>query len=147
MKKGVFIILSIIFVIGCATPYKKAINPYSEGYYDTLLQESVYDVTFNANSETNIKQVKDYVLLRAAEVCLENNYKTFYIVSKDDNSTTETSRIYHTTYSNNKSYTYYIPISETTPSASVVVKCSPNEDLFFKAEDIKKNLREKYKLK
>ena len=147
MKKLFFIILSILFVIGCATPYKRATNPYSEGYYDTLLQEGVYDITFNANAETNIKQVKDYVLLRAAEVCLENNYKTFYIVSKDDNSTTDSAIISQTSYINNQSYTYYIPIFEDSPSASIVVKCSDNDDLFFKAEDIKKNLREKYKLK
>ena len=147
MRKVLFIVLSIVFVMGCATPYKKAINPYSEGYYDTLLQESVYDVTFNANSETNIKQVKDYVLLRAAEVCLENNYKTFYIVSKEDNSTTDNTMFSHTSYVNNQSYTYYIPISDTSPSASIVVQCSPNEDLFFKAEDIKNNLRQKYNLK
>ena len=147
MKKTFFISLLGIFLIGCATPYKRATNPYSEGYYDTLLQEGVYDITFNANAETNIKQVKDYVLLRAAEVCLENNYKTFYIVSKDDNSTTDSTMISQTSYINNKSYTYYIPISETSPSASVVVQCSANDDLFFKAEDIKNNLRQKYKLK
>ena len=146
MKNFISAFIFVFFLSACATQYKRASSPTSEGYYDNILQEGVYDVSFNANSDTNIKIVKDYVLLRAAEVCLENNYKTFYIVSKDDNSRTESGAIANTMYGRNSAYTFFIPVSETSPSASIIVKCSKENDLFFKAEDVKNNLRKKYNL-
>jgi len=137
------------FICGCAaTPYKPASKPTANGYYDTLLQPGVYDITFNANYGTGIKKAKDFALLRGAEVCLENGYKTFSVVNTEDNSKTETGLVATPApYARGEGTFYYVPVSETFPRISLIIKCSLGDDLFFKAADIKENLRNKYKIK
>ena len=123
MKKIFLTVTILALLCACATPYKKASSPKKKGYFTTKLQDKVYDVTFNASDETDLKKAKDYALLRAAEVCLENNYQTFNIIDKEDNTITK------------------------EPQISIMVLCSPQDDLFFKAKDIKDNLRKKYRIK
>ncbi len=147
--KRIAVLLLVAFLCGaCATPYKPASKPSANGYYDTLLQEGVYDISFNANEETGLKRVKDYTLLRAAEVCLENGFSTFSIINLENNSQTETGVITNTTnYTTGYTYSYSYVVSDTSPSVSIVVKCSKEDNLFFKAKDISNNLRAKYKIK
>lgn len=147
--KRIFILFVITFLCGaCATPYKRASKPSAKGYYDTLLQEGVYDISFNANEETKLKRVKDYTLLRAAEVCLENDFSTFSIINSENNSTTESDLITNTVnYGKGYSYSYSFFDSETSPSVSIIIQCSKDDNLFFKAKDIRDNLRAKYKIK
>lgn len=148
MKK-IFIILSISLLCGaCATPYKAASKPTSNGYFDTLLQTGVYDITFNANGETAIKRAQDFALLRAAEVCLENGYQSFSVINSSNNSKTETDVVTNTnTYNSNYSYSYSYVVSETKPRVSIMIQCSSEMNLFFNAENIRENLRKKYKIK
>lgn len=134
MKKIVFILCLSLFLGACATPYQRAKKESSNGFFDTKLQEGVYDVTFNGNSETSRKKAQDYALLRSAEVCLENGYQTFEIVSKSDNSASDGYLI------NN------VFVMETEPKIDIVVHCSKDMDLSFKAEELKTNLRFKYKI-
>lgn len=144
MKK-IIVLLTFCFMLGaCATPYKPASKHTSNGYFNTLLQEGVYDVSFKGNSDTSIKRAKDFALLRAAEVCLENGNKSFVVINSDNNSQTDSTVVSNT---NAYTYSYSYLVSETIPHVSLVIKCSPEEDLFFKAEDIKTNLRKKYNLK
>lgn len=149
MNRLTVLIFCLFFIAACATAYKPASKPTANGYYDTLLQPGVYDITFNANSATGIKKAKDFALLRSAEVCLENGYKTFAVVNTEDNSKTETGLIAAPApYSRGEgSSFYYIPVSETNPRISMIIQCSHEEDLFFKAADIKLSLRNKYQLK
>jgi len=147
--KRIIILFVITFLCGaCATPYKQASKPSSKGYYDTLLQEGVYDISFNGNDETSLKRVKDYALLRAAEVCLENGFVTFSIINSENNSRTESAVITNTTnYNTGYSYSYSYVGTETSPSVSIVIQCSKDDNLFFKAKDLNNNLRAKYKIK
>lgn len=147
MKK-LLILFAVLFLSACATAYKAASKPTGNGYYDTLLQPYVYDITFNAGSGTDIKKVKDFAFLRGAEVCLENGYKTFAVINSEDNSKTETGlMLTPAPYTRGENYAYYVPVSSTSPSVSIVVKCSPKGDLFFNAQDIKNSLRQKYNIK
>ena len=149
MKNLLAVFCVVSFICGCAaTPYRAAAKPTSNGYYDTLLQPGVYDITFNANSGTSIKKAKDFALLRGAEVCLENGYKTFFVVNMEDNSKTETGLMaMPAPYARGEGTFYYVPVSETSPRISLIVQCSAEDDLFFKAADIKASLRSKYKIK
>ena len=120
-------VTALALLCACATPYKKASSIKGKGYFTTKLQDKVYDITFNGNDETNLKNAKDYTLLRAAEVCLENEYQTFQIIDKEDNTIT----IGH----------------DSEPQISMMILCSPQDDLFFKAKDVRDSLRTKYRIK
>ena len=145
----VFLSISVLILLGaCATPYKQARKPTAKGYFDTKLQNRVYDITFNGNSDTNFKKAKDYALLRAAEVCLENGYQTFQIINTENNSINETSVSTNTVTSHTGySYSYSSVDSSSRPQISIVILCSPTDDLFFKAKDVRDSLRAKYHIK
>lgn len=147
--KSLFTVLIIsLFCVACATPYKAASKPTSNGYFDTMLQSGVYDITFNANGGTGIKQAQDFALLRAAEVCLENGYQSFSVVNSSNNSKTESGVVTNAnTYNTNYSYSYSYLVSETRPRVSIIIQCSADMSLFFNAESVRENLRKKYKIK
>ncbi len=134
MRKILMLCCGFALLSACATPYQKAKKETAKGYFDTPLQEGVYDVIFNGNGATSAKKAHDYALLRSAEVCLENGYQTFDIVSKADHSTQDGYMV------NN------ILVMETEPKINFVVHCSKDNDLTFSAKEIKTNLRTKYKL-
>lgn len=141
--KIICMLFFIILISSCATVYKKANSPESIGYYDSPLQQNMYEVTFNGNSDISTTTAQDYALLRAAEVCIENGYKTFDIINSKDNSKTETGA-YTNHYGRYQSATYVS--SSTYPKIALIIKCSMENDLTFIAEQIKENLRKKYKL-
>ena len=130
-----------MLVSSCATTYKQAKSPKAEGYYATLLQQGMYEITFNGNEYTDSIIVQDYALLRAAEICLENGYKTFDIVRSEDKTKTNIDSIPIYGY-----YTSALVFSETTPKIMLIIKCSREDNLTFIAEEIKANLRKKYRL-
>ena len=141
--KIVVMFLCVFLISACATSYKKAGSPTGTGYYDYLLQQGMYEITFNGNSDTSITTAQDYALLRAAETCIENGYQTFDIINLKDNSTTETGtftnyygRYYASTYVTSSIY----------PKITLIIKCSKDDNLTFKAREIRDNLRNKYKL-
>lgn len=148
MKNSILIISMLLLLSACATPYKQASKSTAKGYFDTKLQDKVYDVTFNGNSDTNFKKAKDYALLRSAEVCLENGYQTFQIINTENNSENETALITNTvTYNKGYSYSYSSIASSDEPQISIVILCSPKDDLFFKAKEVRDSLRAKYRIK
>ncbi len=147
MKRLFTVLIAALFCSACATPYKAASKPTSNGYFDTLLQPGVYDITFNANDETEIKQVQDFALLRAADVCLENGYQSFSVVNSTNNSKTKNGVVTSSNTNNNYSFSYSYLVSETEPKVSILIQCSPDKNLFFDAESVSINLRKKYKIK
>lgn len=137
MKKMGCVLLGCVLLCACATSYKKASKATGKGFFATPMQRGVYDVTFNGNSYTSSKKAYDYALLHASEVCLENGYRSFDIVSKNDDS---------------KTTGYFAPGLNTmayykTPKISLMVRCSATQSGAFEASEIKSNLKAKYKLK
>jgi hypothetical protein len=141
--KLIVMFLCTILITSCATAYKQAKSPTSTGYYDTLLQQGMYEITFNGNADTSTTTAQDYTLLRAAEVCIENGYKTFDIVNLNDNSKTETS-IYTNYYG--RRFADTTVSTSTYPKIAIIIKCSTEENLTFVAEEIRTNLRKKLNL-
>jgi len=141
--KTAIMFLCLILISSCATTYKKASSPTGIGYYDSILQQGMYEITFNGNSDASVTTAQDYALLRAAEICLENGYKTFDIINSKDNSKTETGG-YVNHYGRYQSTTYIS--SSTYPKIVLIIKCSKEKNLTFIAEEIKTNLRKKYNL-
>ena len=142
--KIVVMLFCVVLISACAaTSYQRAKSPTGMGYYDTVLQEGMYELTFNGNSETSAASAQDYALLRAAETCLENGYKTFDIVNLNNNSKTETeayTNYYGRYYANTTVFT------STYPKIVLIIKCSKEKNLTFVAGEISSNLRKKYNL-
>ena len=141
--KTVLMFLCLILISSCATTYKKASSLTGTGYSDSVLQQGMYEITFNGNSDTQVTTAQDYALLRAAEICLENGYQTFEIINLKDNSTTETGAF--TNYYGRYYASTYVT-SSTYPKITLIIKCSKEKNLTFIAEEIKTNLRKKYNL-
>ena len=133
MKKVLFIAFSLCIVAGCATSYKAAKKPTANGYFSVQLQEGLFNVSFKGNEDTSVKVVKDYALLRSAEVCLENGYKSFSIVDSRD-----VSNIHESIWDGT---------STTQPHIDLTIQCSPGTDLLYQAAQIQQNIREIYDIK
>ena len=137
MKRLGCVVFAVMLLAACATPYKQARKSTSNGYFDTVMQRGVYDVTFNGNSYTSSKKAHDYALLHAAEVCAKNGYKTFDIVSKTDNSTS--SDYFNSVLSMSVNY--------KQPKINLMVRCSAANNLTYDAVELRDNLKKKYKIK
>ena len=57
--KNIFMLM-IIFLLcnACATPYKAASKPTSNGYFDTILQTGVYDITLTLMEKQKLSRRK-----------------------------------------------------------------------------------------
>ena len=133
MKKSLCIAFSLCIVAGCATSYKAAKKPTANGYFSVQLQEGLFNVSFKGNEDTSVKVVKDYALLRSAEICLENGYKSFSIVESRD-----VSNIHESTWDGTPT---------TQPHIDLTIQCSPDNDLLYQAAQIQQNIREIYDIK
>ena len=133
---------ALVLLIACATPYKQAKKPTSNGYFDTKLQEGMYEVLFNGNDNTTTAKANNYALLRAAEVCLENGYQSFEIVRKTEDFTEKEVdtgvKIFGGTLAN---------IENSEPKITLVIRCSKKTDLLYQAAELKNSLRARYNLK
>lgn len=95
----------------CATPtpYQPAIDtPY--GFAEQRIEPDRYRVTFSGNTITDRETVENYLLLRAAELTLQQGYEYFRVVTRDTDAET---RQYATSaypgYGFNAHYRYYHP--------------------------------------
>lgn len=85
--------LAVALLAGCATQstYQPATKRGAEGYTETKLSANRYRVTFTGNPVTPSETVKDYALLRAAELTLQEGFDWFQISNSDvDKKTTST---------------------------------------------------------
>ena len=73
---------TVICLPGCAatTPYQPAHN--GQGYSQQKLESNRYRIVFGANAATPRQKAQDYVLLRAAELTLEQGYDFFVITGQ-----------------------------------------------------------------
>jgi hypothetical protein len=78
---------SLLSLTACATtaptftPYQAAI-PGKFGFSEQRIEAARYRVTFEGNSRTTRQRVEDSLLLRAANVTLENGYDWFQVVNR-----------------------------------------------------------------
>jgi hypothetical protein len=70
---------------GCASSYKS--KDVCGGYTETQLMKYVFEVSFKRNSFTTTERVKNFSLLRSAEVALENGYPYFVVIEQSQPAT------------------------------------------------------------
>jgi hypothetical protein len=77
MKVIVHLVLSSIVVCSCASPYRPLTHHY--GYSDHQIGTNEYEVSFVANGESSYDRAFDFALLRAAEIALDRQAKSFTV--------------------------------------------------------------------
>ncbi|PKI17104.1 CC0125/CC1285 family lipoprotein [Colwellia sp. 12G3] len=148
-------LLGFSLLSGCSTSYQS--NGFTGGYSSSQLDENVFTVSFKGNGYTSKEKVKDFVLLRSAELALENGYPYFVIIDKSayseessyttaSNSTT-TGQVSntgymkaHTTNTGGQTYNYSKPTNSNT---IVGFKVKP-ESFSYSAKYLVKSLKTKY---
>ncbi len=85
MKLKSLLILSVLTLAGCetATLYQPAPNVTAIGYTDTRIEAGRYRVTFQGGDGAPESQVSDYVLLRAAELTVQDGYDWFRVTQRE----------------------------------------------------------------
>jgi hypothetical protein len=88
MRRTVIAQLALLIVLaGCTgMPYQPIGTDERGGYSSSRLGESRFLVSFEGTSDTSVGRVRDYALLRAAEITHEYNYKLFSISSENQGS-------------------------------------------------------------
>lgn len=155
--KAVIIGVVLVFLVSCrATRYEP--EGYYGGYSSTQLATDVYRVSFKGNSQISFDRASDYLLLRSAEIAIENGFKYFVVVDKDGhikNEQLDLPSYSYTTFSSDLSSasTSTMPggsYSLSKPRVFNIIKLLSNkpsgEKLFFDAVQLKSLLRSKYKL-
>ena len=80
MKKGLVFALVLLVFLGTGSGGYKKRDTTGYGYQDTHIQDDIYRVDFEGGSSTELSALKDFTLLRCAELSLEKGYKYFVIL-------------------------------------------------------------------
>ena len=84
-------VMALVGLAACATPTPfEPADSAGYGFADQRIEKNRYRVSFRGNSLTTKEQVETALLLRAAQVTLENGYDHFVIVSDDTETETRT---------------------------------------------------------
>ena len=84
-----FVIVLIALGLGaCASgpKYVKADRADDYGHYTTQLAENRYRIVFNGGRTASLNTTRDYALLRAAELTLQEGYDWFQVVDRETNT-------------------------------------------------------------
>ena len=164
MKKLIYLFVMVVLLSGCATGYQR--QGFTGGYTDMKLQDDIFKVSFRGNAYCHQERAEDFVLLRSAEVALENGYKYFIIIDEKSriNTSSYTTPVTATTtgtanvYGNQANYygTTYYSGGQTyyfhKPSMTNTIKCFKEKPtnisgMVYDAEQIKNNIRNQYGIK
>lgn len=125
-----------------ATPYQPSTAGY--GYDEQRIEQNRYRITFVGNSRTPKQTVENYLLFRAAELCLQAGYDYFVFASEATDANTRYLQSFNGYYG---SYFWYphpafaastsvsTPITEYEAQANVVMFSGKKKDDDVKAFD------------
>ena len=83
MKK--ILLITFLFILSnCSTPYQKnSFMGLTGGYKDSQLSHNSFRVVAKGNAFTSLDEVQNIVLMRAAELTVNNNYDVFQIIKSN----------------------------------------------------------------
>jgi len=160
MKKLIYLFVIAMLVSGCATGYHKM--GYTGGFSETKIQDDIYKVRFSGNPKCEMGRAEDFVLLRSAEVTLENGYKYFVIVDEKSGTksgaytTPATAQTHGTSYGGVYQGTTTISGGETffysKQRVEKTIKCFKEKPgnipaIVYDAEQVKNNIKAQYNIK
>lgn len=129
-------IILTVALFGCATGYQE--SGFTGGFTETRVSENAWVIRFDGNGYTGAGRVRDYALLRAAEVTLQNGFR-YFIVQDEENSAKT-----YVVMNNGTGHAGSKPSAERT---IVCFKEKPQSGgIVYDAEFINTSLKAKYKL-
>jgi hypothetical protein len=129
MKK--ILLITFLFILSnCSTPYQKnSFMGLTGGYKDSQLSHNSFRVVAKGNAFTSLDEVQNIVLMRAAELTVNNNYDVFQIIKSN-------TRINSSIVSNpGQTITTYTPgqaSSSATHGGSISTIKKPTADIIIK---------------
>lgn len=92
MKRlGIFTPLLLLAVVGCQTTYGP--RGMAGGYEEMQVDAATYQVSFHGNPNTSLEKVRDYALLRAAELGSNMGYTYFSVVGEENRTERSTTQV------------------------------------------------------
>ena len=86
MSKFFILCAVALYISGCVTPYEYH-NVWTGGGFDELqLSENSWKVSFKGNEFDDKDRIYDLCLLRCAELTINNGYKYFSVVTRENTS-------------------------------------------------------------
>jgi len=170
--KQLSVLLLLFIVSACATPYQR--RGFTGGYSESRLAPNIFRVDFQGNGYTGWDRAYDFMLLRSADLTLQNGFKYFVIVDTKESSTqmvittpttTQTTvsgnsvgtvnnfgsfGTYHgTTYGTATTHTYgghsFLITKPRTSNTNICFKEPPEDaQMVFDAEFMQRSLKAKY---
>jgi hypothetical protein len=110
LRETLAVVLSVasIAVSGCAYGPTLYAPGDRQGYSDLRLEADRFRVSFRGNSLTDRETVELYLLVRAAELTVENGFDTFSIVERETDRQTRLASV-TTGFDGRFSYVYFHP--------------------------------------
>jgi hypothetical protein len=158
----------LLVLAACATPYAPANK--GRGYIDSQVATNEFQVGFQGNCNTDADQVRDFALLRSAELTLEHGYLYFAVLDVTNTSSAK-SYIARQRYVANNPFgwgpeppvpgyyssfqpAYLFDVEEPRvyfqQGTSLRIKCfagKPDRPFTYEASSLQQSLRQKYKLR
>lgn len=92
LKFGTLFLLALLTACASQPLYSPAERPDQPGYWETRLTDDRYRVTFVGRNTTSSEAVKNYALLRAAELTLAAGNDWFEIIDRNEDGQLTTRR-------------------------------------------------------
>ena len=155
--KVVLVTISLALLLaGCATDYQP--DGFTGGFSETQLDENLFEIRFKGNAFVGTDTARDYAMLRAAEVTLQNGYEYFIVLGEEDRTQVSThtyggsstttydgtmtgNSVYgtaNTTYNPPQTNTYHKPISRKT---IMLFHEKPEGVISYSARFVRKSIR------
>lgn len=81
MKKLTTALAVMALLGGCVSQYKPHTNRANGGYEETMLAQDTFQVSFQGNDLTKSSRVRDFAMLRAAELSLQKGFPYFVVLN------------------------------------------------------------------
>ena len=155
MDKSLLTLMIALFLWGCATPYE-AYNIWSDGGFDEVqLDENSWRVSFKGTGFDDKERIADLCLLRCAELSLQNGYRYFAIISKQNTEESEayvspsysqTNVIGNTAYTHTYGGQLYFSSSPSSSNEIICFRVKPEDIYSYNAEFLINSIKTKYEI-
>jgi hypothetical protein len=79
MNRNLWLVGTLMLLAGCATEYAPSYG--GDGYSETQLSETSFQITFRGNTKTTPERAYDFAMLRAAEITISKGRQFFKVSS------------------------------------------------------------------
>tara|TARA_B100001029_G_C14722829_1_gene266073 strand:- start:52 stop:480 length:429 start_codon:yes stop_codon:yes gene_type:complete len=87
MNPKLILVVTLILLTSCATPYQN--KGFRGGVESLRVAEKVWEIDASGNAYTSESKIRDFVLLKAAEIGMDNGFEHFNIFYNEKGTDTD----------------------------------------------------------